>query len=119
MIKILIVDDEDMMREAAKPYFERKGYQVFYAGTGKDGLEVFKKEAPDITLLDLGLPDIDGKEVFIKMRELNRSSRIIVLTGFGEDEINKEIRLLGPDAYFTKPCKLPAVADTIAQMVKT
>lgn len=118
MIKILIVDDEDMMRELAKPFFERRGFVVHYASSGKEGFEVFGKEKPDVVLLDLGLPDIEGREVFARMRELDKTPKIIILTGFGEEEIKNKVLPLGPDAYFTKPCKLAQVAERIQSLCR-
>ena len=118
MLKMLIVDDENMMHELAKPFFERRNFQVLYAAKGEEGLDIFKKESPDIVLLDLGLPDMDGKDVLVKMKGLNKKSKIIVLTGFSEEEIKTKILPLGPDAYFTKPCRLPAVDEKIKEMLK-
>lgn len=106
------------MRDLAKPFFEKRGYSVFYTATGKEGLEAFEREKPDIVLLDLGLPDCDGKEILIKMKQINTQSKIIVLTGFNEAEIKEKILPLGPDAYFTKPCKLPLVDEKIKEMIK-
>ena len=119
MRKILIVDDEDLMQEFAKPFFERHGYNVFYADRGKKGLEIFKQENPDVVLLDLGLPDIDGEEVLIKMRETNKNSKIAILTGFGEEEIKQKVLPLGPDAYFTKPCKFSLILEQIKKWHKS
>lgn len=118
MIKLLIVDDEKSMGDLIKPFFERRGYSVFYADLGNKGLEIFKNENPDVVLLDLGLPDIDGKEVLSQMRALNKNSKIIVLTGFSEEDIKTKVLPLGADAYFTKPCKLPLVDEKIKEMLK-
>ena len=113
MIKLLIVDDEKLMAELVKPFFERQGYNVFYADSGAKGLEIFNKEAPDVVLLDLGLPDINGKDVLVKMKESNKQAKIAVLTGFGDEEIKEKILTLGPDAFFTKPCRPPAILEQI------
>jgi len=118
MIKLLIVDDEKSMKELVKPYFERQGYSVFYADMGNKGLEIFKQENPDVVLLDLGLPDIDGKEVLVKMKELNKNAKIAILTGFGDAEIKSKILPLGPDAFFTKPCKFPLIVEQIKKWYK-
>ena len=109
MAKLLIVDDEKIMFELGKPYFERKGNQVLYAKGGKEGLDIFKNEKPDVVLLDLGLPDIDGKDVLVCMRKADERVKIIVLTGFSDKETKEAILPLGADAYFTKPCRFPLV----------
>lgn len=118
MPKMLIVDDENMMYDLAKPFFERRNFQVLYADRGGEGLEVFNRESPDIVLLDLGLPDMDGKDVLVKMKGANKNSKIIVLTGFTEEEIKTKVLPLGPDAYFTKPCRLPMIAQKIETWIK-
>ena len=118
MTKLLIVDDEKTMSDLSKPFFERRGYSVFYAGSGNKGLEIFKQEKPDVVLLDLGLPDIEGKDVLVQMKQLNKDSKVIVLTGFSEEDIKTKIMPLGADAYFTKPCRLPLVDEKIKEMLK-
>ena len=118
MTKLLIVDDEKSMHDFGKPFFERRGYQVFYAVNGKEGLEMFQREKPKIVLLDLGLPDMDGKDVLVKMKGLDKEAKVIVLTGFSEDEIKQKVMPLGPDAYFAKPCGFPVIAEKIETWFK-
>lgn len=113
MTKLLIVDDEKSMYDFGKPYFERQGYQVLYANLGNLGIEMFKTENPDVVILDLGLPDMEGRDVLIKMREIKKDAKIAVLTGFSEDEIRNKVLPLKPDAYFTKPCKFPLIVQEI------
>jgi len=117
MLKLLIIDDEEMMERLAKPFFERRSYQVFYSAKGEEGLQIFAKEKPDVVLLDLGLPDMDGKDVLKQMKDIWGKSKIIILTGFNEEEIKTNILPLGPDAYFTKPCKLHMVDEKIKEMI--
>jgi len=119
MIKLLIIDDEKSMEELVKPFFERQGFNVFYADLGNKGLEIFKKENPDVVLLDLGLPDIDGEEVLVKMKALNKNAKVAILTGFGAEEIKDKVLPLGPDAFFTKPCKFPEILEQIKQWYNT
>ena len=70
--KILLVEDEDAIRKFVKINLEREGYQVFEAASGEDGIELAKKEHPEIVVLDIMLPGIDGFEV---CRILRQSSR--------------------------------------------
>lgn len=118
MTKLLIIDDEKTMYEFGRPFFERRGYKVFCVHTGKEGLEAFMSENPDVVLLDLGLPDMDGKDVLLKIRESGKASKVFVLTGFSEAEIKEKVLPLGPDAYFTKPCHLPVIAEKIESLLK-
>lgn len=117
MISLLIVDDEKTMLDFGKPFFERRGYKVFYVANGKDGIEVVKREDPDAVLLDLGLPDMSGSDVLVKIKNLGKPPRVVILTGFGDDEIRQKVTTLGPDAYFTKPCRLPVIAEKIESLL--
>ncbi|MBI2849410.1 MAG: response regulator transcription factor [Chloroflexi bacterium] len=100
--KILLVDDEKKILSLVRAYLEREGYQVIEATDGQQGLEAFRRESPDLIVLDLMLPKIDGLEV---CREIRRTSSvpIIMLTARDED-IDKLVGLeLGADDYITKP----------------
>lgn len=100
--KILIVDDEKKIVSLVRAYLERDGYQVAEAFDGHQALEAFRREAPDLIVLDLMLPGMDGLEV---CHEIRRASEvpIIMLTARGEDA-DKLVGLeLGADDYITKP----------------
>lgn len=100
--KILVVDDEKKIVSLVHAYLDREGYQVIEAFDGRQALEAFQRESPDLIVLDLMLPGMDGLEV---CREIRRSSEvpIIMLTSRGEDA-DKLIGLeLGADDYITKP----------------
>ena len=100
--KILIVDDEKKIVSLVRTYLEREGYQVAEAYDGRLALEVFKRETPNLIILDVMLPGLDGLEV---CREIRRSSEvpIIMLTARDEDT-DKLVGLeLGADDYITKP----------------
>lgn len=100
--KILVVDDEKKIVSLVRAYLEREGYQVIEAGDGRQALEAFHRESPDLIVLDIMLPEMDGLEV---SREIRRVSDvpIIMLTARNEDE-DKLVGLgLGADDYMTKP----------------
>jgi len=100
--KILVVDDEPKIVSTVRAYLERDGYAVLQAGDGRTALDLFKRENPDLIILDLMLPEIDGLEV---CRQIRRSSDvpIIMLTARQEDA-DKLIGLeIGADDYVTKP----------------
>ncbi|MEI8176513.1 MAG: response regulator [Candidatus Omnitrophota bacterium] len=118
MITLLIVDDEKGMEEFAKPYFERRGCNVFYAPSGNKGLELFTTNNPDMVLLDLGLPDMDGREVLAKIKSSGRSTKVAILTGSSEEAVKDSVLPFGPDAYFMKPCKLPLILEQIEKWFK-
>lgn len=101
-IKVLIIEDEEKMRELMKIAFKKENFETFEAVDGKQGLSMFKSEAVDIVVLDVMLPEIDGWTV---CREIRRSSNvpIILLTARGE-EFDKLFGFeLGADDYIVKP----------------
>lgn len=102
MPKILVVDDEPNIIELAKLYLEREGYQVEGVSNGQDALSGLSRINPDLIILDLMLPDIDGFEVCRQIRTKS-DVPILMLTARKED-IDKIVGLeLGADDYFTKP----------------
>lgn len=102
MKKILVVDDEPKIVQLTRDYLERAGFSVLTAGDGKSALSVARAERPDLIVLDLGLPTMDGLDV---TRTLRRDTNvpIIMLTARGE-ETDKLVGLeIGADDYMTKP----------------
>jgi DNA-binding response OmpR family regulator len=100
--RILVVDDETKITDVLRLYLERDGFQVATAASGKQAIERTSTYRPDLIILDLNLPDIDGLEVCRSIRK-DSNVPVIMLTGRGE-EVDKIVGLeLGADDYVTKP----------------
>ncbi len=100
--RVLVVDDEPMVREVLARYLEQEGFVVSIAEDGEEALTAFRAEHPDLVLLDLMLPLVDGLEVFRRMRA-DSTTPVIMLTARGE-ETDRVVGLeLGADDYVTKP----------------
>ena len=100
--RILVVDDEAAILRMVRTNLERHDFRVETAETGREALAAYDRFRPDLVLLDLGLPDLDGKEVIAAIRE--RSSTPIVVLSVREGERDKVAALdLGADDYLTKP----------------
>jgi two-component system, OmpR family, response regulator VicR len=100
--RILVVDDEKTIVKGLKFNLEKEGYEVLTAFDGEEALRVFKEENPDLMVLDLMFPELDGFEVCRRVRK-NSDIPIVMLTARGED-IDKILGLeLGADDYVTKP----------------
>jgi two-component system response regulator ResD len=100
--RVLVVDDEPMVREVLARYLAKGGFSVETADDGQAALEAFARTSPDLVLLDLMLPRVDGLEVFRRIRQGNDTA-VIVLTAKGE-ETQRILGLeLGADDYVTKP----------------
>lgn len=103
MTKILLVEDEDSIRKFVKINLERENYEVFEAASGEEGLEIARKEEPEIVVLDIMLPGIDGFEVCRVLRNEFPELGIIMLSAKSED-LDKIMGLqYGCDDYLTKP----------------
>jgi len=102
MKTILVVDDEARIVELARDYLEHGGFADDSAADGPSALEAVRRRSPDLAVLDLGLPGLDGLDV---IREIRRTSRLpIVILTARDDEIDKLLGLeLGADDYLTKP----------------
>ena len=100
--KVLIVDDEPNIREVVGLYLRRDGHDVVSAADGEEALEVFRKSAPDLVVLDLMLPRRSGLEVCRRM-QAERRVPLIMLTARGEEEERIVGLSLGADDYVVKP----------------
>ena len=101
--KVLLVEDEESIRKFVKINLEREGYIIFEAGSGEDGIEIARREKPDIVVLDIMLPGIDGFEVCKTLRGEFPNLGIIMLTAKAEDYDKIMGLQYGTDDYLTKP----------------
>ena len=109
---ILIVEDDKTIRNFMKISLETQGYKVIESTEGHNGLTLFYSHNPDVILLDLGLPDMDGLELISRIRESSLVS-IIVVSARGRDHDKIEALDLGADDYLTKPF---SVAELLARI---
>jgi DNA-binding NtrC family response regulator len=112
---ILIIDDEDKIRRFLGEPFTRRGYRVSTAGTGRQGLEVFRKEEPEIVILDMRLPDVDGMQVLREIRRASPEHIVIMITAYGEIRLAVEAMKLGAFDYLTKPFEFDAINIVIGK----
>lgn len=101
-MKVLVVDDEPQIRRALRTSLEAHGYEVTTVGTGEEGVLGVAEMAPDLLLLDLGLPDIDGAEVIERIRAFSEVPIIVVSVREGQHEKVAALDA-GADDFVTKP----------------
>ena len=102
MHRVLVIEDEDDIVSVVRAYLEREGFEVVTAGDGQAGLKAFATERPDLVVLDLMLPEVDGFEVCRRIRE-SSDVPVIMLTA-RVDEIDRVVGLeIGADDYVLKP----------------
>jgi PAS domain S-box-containing protein len=103
ILQVLIVDDEQDIREGSERILTRMGFQVSKAANGKDALVTFQKEKPAIVLLDLKMPGMDGMEVLEKIRIIDDNAIVIVITGYATVETAIQAMKQGAYDFIPKP----------------
>ncbi len=112
-MKLLVVDDDMNIQRLYKEELEEEGYDVIIAGTGKDAIELFEKEKPDIVTLDILMPDIDGISLLRKMKEINPKIPIIMSTAY---DYRDDFAVWASEAYLVKSSDLGELKKTIKEL---
>ncbi len=102
---ILLVDDEEIIRLASKFLLEDMGYDVLVAGNGKEALDIFREyhQEIDLVIMDMIMPVMDGRESFFKMKETDPDCKVVITSGFLNDEKIAELKDSGLDGFILKP----------------
>ena len=115
---ILVVEDEHAVARGIQYALQQEGYEVTLATSGEDGLEIATRGAPDLVLLDVRLPGMDGFEVLRRLRAAGTKSPVLMLTA-RDEEVDKVIGLeLGADDYLTKPFGLRELLSRIKALLR-
>lgn len=118
-IRIAIVEDEAAIREMYQLKLELSGFEVATAANGIDGLGLIENFAPQLVLIDLRMPGLDGEEMLQQMREHDWGSevRVVILTNISRDEAPSVLRLLGVDRYIVKAHYTPGQVVEVVEEV--
>jgi len=117
-LHVLIIEDNADMRVLLQALLTGEEHQVEGAETGAAGLDLARKGRPDVVLVDIGLPDLDGYEVGRQLRALlGPSVRLIALTGYGQAEDRQRSRAAGFDAHLVKPVSGTLLHETIEALL--
>lgn len=102
-MKVLIIDDEAIIRRALRRVFQSRGHEVFEASGGHSGLEIWKESQPDLVLLDVLMPDLNGPQVLEKMEGTAHSAYVVLMSAFTGDFDSKKARSYGAHEFISKP----------------
>jgi two-component system, NtrC family, response regulator AtoC len=119
MAKILVIDDDSSIAESLDLYLTEEGYTVFTAATGTDGLNAFVKHAPDLVILDIRLPDIDGFTVLEDLREEEENVKVIMITAYHDMDSTIKAMKGGAFDYIHKPINVEELDIAIRKALKT
>ncbi|MFZ5995062.1 MAG: sigma-54-dependent transcriptional regulator [Thermodesulfobacteriota bacterium] len=115
MRKLLLIDDEEGVRNILGLSLRNDGYNVLLAGDGRKGLELLKGEQPDIVLTDIRMPGMDGIEVLKKIKEIRPETEVIVITGHGDMNLAIKSLQLGASDFITKPVSDEALSIALVR----
>jgi two-component system response regulator (stage 0 sporulation protein F) len=101
--KVLIVDDQNGIRVLLMEVFSNEGYETYQASNGKLALEIARTHSPDLVLLDMKIPGMDGLDILKHLKNIDPSIKVIMMTAYGELDMIKEATDLGALMHFTKP----------------
>jgi two-component system, chemotaxis family, chemotaxis protein CheY len=112
-MKILIADDSQFMRGVLKDLLSKENFDVIEAENGKIALEKFEQEKPDLVLLDVIMPEVDGIEV---LKKIGKQAKVIVISAVGQEKMVEESKNLGALDYIVKPFDNNKVLEVIKKI---
>lgn len=115
--KILIVDDESGILDEVKGFFEEEGFLVFTAESGEEGIQILKREKPDVLILDMKLPDMSGLLVLKVSKENSPLTKVIVNTGYVDQSLIDQAEELGRDVFLQKPFDLGLLKEEVERVL--
>jgi two-component system sensor histidine kinase/response regulator len=111
--KILVVDDNVEFVDLVKGFLESKNYQISIALDGEEAIRKAKSETPEVVLLDLRLPDLPGEEVLERLREIDKDIVVIVITGYGREQVAVDMMRKGAIDFLSKPTENEVLLKSI------
>jgi DNA-binding response OmpR family regulator len=117
MAKILVIDDEPGILDLLDNVLRLKGHEVILAERGRKGLKLFQQERPHVTILDLMMPEVGGGTVLREIRTLDPTALVIILTGVGTEERERQARELGAVEFLQKSFTLHTLGATLDRVL--
>ncbi len=115
MKKILVVDDEQATLNMFQLFLSAYGYEVFVAGAGAEGLELFEKERPRIVFTDIKMPGMDGFEVLKRVKSIDPRTEVIIITGHGDMDLAVRALTLDATDFINKPIHRTALEEALGK----
>jgi two-component system, response regulator, stage 0 sporulation protein F len=111
-MKILIIDDEPLIRMALARVFQKRGYQVFEASDGLEGLKIWQQEQPSLVLLDWIMPNMNGNQLLQKLKNNHMGAIVHVMSAYTNETNIEELKDLGVKSFISKPF------DNVLEIIK-
>ena len=113
--KILVIEDLEDIRQLFSLFLKKKGLEALSAANGREGVEAAKKEKPDLALVDVRLPDMNGFDVLREIREFDKTMKIFMLSGLYTEEQEKEGEAAGATGFINKNVGIGAIVDEVVK----
>ncbi len=116
---VLLVDDEEFNRSLGAEILGTIGYKVLLASNGAEALAIYtgRQDHIDVILLDMNMPVMDGKDTFLKLREMNPDVKIIIASGYGESEKIRDLKTAGPIDMIIKPYRISELSQLLRNVL--
>lgn len=111
--KILIVDDQYGIRILLNEVLQKEGYLTFQAANGVQALDIAKNNRPDLVLLDMKIPGMDGIEILKRMKAHDSTIAVIIMTAYGELDMIQQAKDLGAITHFAKPFDIDDIRNAV------
>lgn len=115
--KILIVDDQFGIRILLNEIFQKEGYKTFQAANGVQALEIVNNEEPELVILDMKIPGMDGLEILKRIKKDNQSIKVIIMTAYGELDMIQEAIDNGAITHFAKPFDIDDILKAVKEQL--
>jgi len=117
MAKLLVIDDEEGIRNLLEILLRRKGYDVVLADGGRKGLDLLRREHPDVVVLDLKMPEMDGITVLREIHSFDPKKPVIILTGAATPGMEQQVLALGVTEFVEKEFSLHRLGDALKRVL--
>jgi len=118
MYKILVVDDAGFMRKMVQSHLSKAGYDTFVEGEdGQRAVELFQEHAPDLVIMDITMPNMDGIEALRIIRKANPSAKVVMCSAMGQESMVMEAIKLGALDFIVKPFKPERIIQTVSKIL--
>lgn len=117
--KILIVDDEEDVRDMLDELFRIEGYDTVTASNGKEGLDIYKKFSPELVITDIRMPVMDGVELVENLRSLNKNIKVVYITGWESSQSRHKRDIINDSdfKYLKKPFELAEIVRVVNEYI--
>src|SRR5580765_5492711 len=116
MAKILVIDDAQNVRALLGMRLRYQGHDVLFAENGWEGLQLYRQEHPDVILLDLNMPELDGVTVLKQIRSVDLKQPVIILTADSNPETEQQVRAIGVNEFVLKSSSMHLLEDTLTHL---